>query len=89
MLDEGENHLLLDEEIPIDQPVRLIHGQCDEDVPWETSLTIARQLRSKNVEVQLVKSGDHRLSGTDDLERLIFSVGRLREQLLQVADAGT
>ncbi len=87
MLEEGDKHLLLQGEIAIDLPVRLIHGQGDADVPWETSLTIARQLRSDDVEVHLVKSGDHRLSGDRDLRRLLFTVGRLRDQLLGVTDA--
>ena len=81
MLEEGESHLLLQDDIPIDLPVRLIHGQRDADVPWETSLTIARQLHSEDVEVQLVKVGDHRLSEPRDLLRLLGTVGRLRARL--------
>jgi pimeloyl-ACP methyl ester carboxylesterase len=89
MLEEGDSHLLLNSEIAIDLPVRLIHGQRDADVPWEHSLTIASQLRSDDVEVQLVKDGDHRLSTPRDLERLVLTVARLREQLLEASDAAT
>ena len=81
MLDDGREHLLLDREITINAPVRLIHGQLDEDVPWECSLQIARQLHSKDVEIQLVKSGDHRLSETEDLQRLLQTVHHLRDTL--------
>jgi dipeptidyl aminopeptidase/acylaminoacyl peptidase len=77
MLDEGREHLLLDKEIAVDVPVRLLHGQCDEDVPWQHSLTIAEQLRSVDVEVLLVKSGDHRLSEPQDMHRLTETVGQL------------
>jgi len=77
LLEEGRNHLLLDAEILIDAPVRLIHGQCDEDVPWEHSLLIANRLRSNDVEVQLIKSGDHRLSEPADLQRLMQTIGSL------------
>jgi pimeloyl-ACP methyl ester carboxylesterase len=83
MLEEGENHLLLEAGIPLDLPVRLIHGQQDEDVPWQLSLTLAERLRSADVEVQLVKSGDHRLSETADLQRLRVTV----EQMLQEVEA--
>ena len=69
--------------------MRLIHGQCDEDVPWETSLTIARCLRSDDVEVQLVKAGDHRLSGEDDIRRLIRTVNQLRRQLVEAPGGAT
>ena len=87
LLEEGDDHLLLETGIPIEVPLRLIHGQCDEDVPWEISLNIARQLDGDDVEVQLVKSGDHRLSGESDLQRLVATVSRLRGQLLEVTDA--
>ena len=81
MLDEGREHLLLQREIAIAAPVRLIHGQRDEDVPWECSLQIARQLQSKDVQVQLVKAGDHRLSEPEDLQRLLQTIFHLRETL--------
>ena len=81
MLDEGEGHLLLDREIGIKAPVRLIHGQRDADVPWQCSLQIAEKLQSEDVEVQLVKSGDHRLSGPEDLRRLRNTIYHLRETI--------
>ncbi len=77
LLDEGRDHLLLQRQIPIDVPVRLVHGQRDEDVPWQHSLTIAEKLRSADVEVQLLKSGDHRLSEPDQLQALLVTVEQL------------
>lgn len=77
MLEEGRAHLLLGMEIAVDLPVRLIQGQCDEDVPWQIALEIADRLRSADVEVQLVKSGDHRLSEPADLQRLRVAVEQL------------
>ena len=81
LLDEGRDHLLLRDEIPLDCPVRLIHGTDDRDVPWQTSLTLAEKLRSTNVETLFVKNGDHRLSEPPDLDRLCRTVGRLLDQL--------
>lgn len=79
LLEEGKQHCLLQaDNIAIDLPVRLLHGQCDDDVPWERSLALAEKLASSDVEVQLVKDGDHRLSRPADLERL----GRTLEALL-------
>jgi len=77
LLDEGREHLLLQREIPIEVPVRLIHGQRDEDVPWQLALTLAEQLHSADVVVELVKSGEHRLSGSQDLQRLLNTLEQL------------
>ena len=77
MLEEGTAHLVLEREIPLQLPVRLIHGQRDEDVPWALSLTLAERLRSDDVEVQLVKNGDHRLSEPADLQRLVRTLQQL------------
>jgi pimeloyl-ACP methyl ester carboxylesterase len=53
--------------VPITVPVRLLHGQQDPDVPWELSLRTAAALTGQDVEVTLVKDGDHRLSRPQDL----------------------
>jgi pimeloyl-ACP methyl ester carboxylesterase len=57
--------------IPIDCPVRLLHGQCDADVPWDISMHIASRLRSSDVQVTLIKDGDHRLSRDQDIRLLL------------------
>lgn len=67
LIEEGRRHLLLDRPIPIRCPVRLLHGQRDPDVPWETSLRVAERVESSDVQVVLVKDGDHRLSRAEDL----------------------
>jgi pimeloyl-ACP methyl ester carboxylesterase len=77
LIEEGAVHLLLGAQIPIDLKVRLIQGQRDEDVPWELALSLAEKLRSTDVEVQLVKEGDHRLSEPEDLRRLLVTVEQL------------
>lgn len=78
LLEEGGEHCLLNQEtIAIDLPVRLLHGQRDEDVPWKRSLTLVDKLASENVELLLIKDGDHRLSGPRDLQRLFSTVETL------------
>ena len=77
LLDEGDDHILLDNEIPLSVPIRLIHGLLDEDVPWQTALRIMEKVTSDDVEVQFVKAGDHRLSNDDDIARLTRTVGTL------------
>ncbi|MGF1605843.1 MAG: alpha/beta fold hydrolase [Rhodothalassiaceae bacterium] len=70
LIEDGRQHLLLGNPIDLDLPVRLIHGQRDEDVPWQMSLDLARAIRGEDVTVTLVKAGDHRLSTPADLTRL-------------------
>ena len=81
LVEEGRQHLLLQDMIPLTCPVRLIHGQKDPDVPWQTALRIAECLAGTDVEVILVKDGEHRLSEPSDLVRLDAVVGRLSDQL--------
>ena len=73
----GQSNLRLTGQIGIDCPVRLIHGQNDPDVPWETSLKLAAALRSADVQTICVKDGDHRLSRDQDIALLIDVVGKL------------
>jgi pimeloyl-ACP methyl ester carboxylesterase len=73
----GQDNLRLTGEIVVDCPVRLLHGQSDPDVPWETSLRLATALRSSNVQTLLIKDGDHRLSRDADITLLIDTVAKL------------
>jgi pimeloyl-ACP methyl ester carboxylesterase len=70
LIEDGRNHLLLSSPIALDCPVRLLQGQADPDVPWEMALRIADQVDSADVQVTLVKDGDHRLSRPQDLALL-------------------
>ncbi|TDG12082.1 alpha/beta hydrolase [Seongchinamella unica] len=82
LLEEGSQHCLLQQDrIAIAQPVRLLHGQRDDDVPWERSLLLAEKLASEDVEIQLVKDGDHRLSRPRDLQRLQRTIAALLESI--------
>ena len=77
---DGQANRLMGDEIALDCPVRLIHGQCDPDVPWEVSLRLASALRSSDVQVTLLKDGDHRLSRDEDIALLLRIVAALAEQ---------
>lgn len=74
---DGEANKLLDREIPIDCPVRLLHGEGDPDVPWDISLRLSTDLRASDVQVTLIKDGDHRLSREKDIALLLRTVEAL------------
>jgi len=67
---DAERHLQLGDTIELTAKVRLLHGQRDADVPWGTSLRLADALRSDDIQVTLVKDGDHRLSREQDIALL-------------------
>ena len=77
----GKANRQLADVIPLDCPVRLLHGQQDPDVPWDISVQLAARLRSDDVQVTLIKDGDHRLSRDQDIALLIATVDQLLERL--------
>ncbi|MFC3097983.1 alpha/beta fold hydrolase [Alteraurantiacibacter palmitatis] len=74
---DGERLKLLDTPIALTCPVRLIYGQEDADVPPALSLRLAAALRSEDVQVTLVKGGDHRLSRAGDIALLLRTLASL------------
>lgn len=79
LIADGAACRLLPGPIAIDCPVRLLHGQADHDVPWQLSMDVAAALRSSDVQVTLVKDGDHRLSRDAELELLSATLDSLPE----------
>lgn len=81
LIEDCRKCLVLRSPMKISIPVRLIHGQRDMDVPWTTASRLAETLTSDDVDVLLVKDGDHRLSRPHDLQRLCQIVDSLLFQL--------
>ena len=77
LIEDGRRHLLLGSGIKLRSPVRLLHGQADADVPWETALRLAQQIESEDGQVTLVKDATHRLSRPGDLLLLRTTVAGL------------
>ncbi len=70
LIEESAKHHVLDNPIPIHCPIRLLHGMNDSDVPWQQSIKLMNALESKDVQINLVKNGNHRFSRPDNLEVL-------------------
>ena len=80
LFDEARSHLLLHKKIPVNCPVRLIHGKRDPDVPWQKSEKIRQQLAAPDVKVIFVEDGDHRLSREEDLKLIDQTLAELSHQ---------
>lgn len=81
LIEDGRNHLLMRGPINIPCPVRLIYGMADRDVPWSLSCDLAERLTSDDVQIRLIKNGDHRLSSGPDVELLWLTCDGLRTAL--------
>jgi pimeloyl-ACP methyl ester carboxylesterase len=77
LIEEGRAHLL--EGHPFDPgcPVRILQGMRDPDVPWRHALALVDLLTSADLELTLIKDGDHRLSAPQDLQRLTSAIAAL------------
>lgn len=80
LIEEGRRHLIGTGPLDLDVPVRILQGMRDPDVPWGHALDLVERLRSDDVELTLVKDGDHRLSREQDLRRLESTVAALVAQ---------
>ena len=63
----------------VDCPVRLIHGDCDEDVPLDVAFRLKDRLRSADVQVTVVKGGGHRLSAPHEIDLILRTAAALVE----------
>ena len=70
LIEDGRKHLVLKDGVPFQGPVRILQGMADEDVPWDHAMRTAEAFASDDVEIYLTKTGDHRLSTDQDLDRL-------------------
>ena len=77
--ESGQRLLLLKREIAIDCPVRLVHGDADRDVPIEVAIKLKQQLRSADVQLDILKGGGHRLSEPGEIEAIVRAVAALLE----------
>ncbi|MBO1079136.1 alpha/beta hydrolase [Roseomonas haemaphysalidis] len=84
LLADGRAQSVLDRPLPFAGPVRLLQGMRDAEVPWSTAPDIAAHLDAADVQVTLIKEGDHRLSRPEDLLLLEETL----ESLFRTLDGG-
>ena len=75
----GQELLLLANEIAIDCPVRLVHGEADPDVPLAIAFRTMGALRSADIQLLVLKGGGHRLSEPREIDAILRTVAGLLE----------
>lgn len=77
LIEDGRSNCLLGRPVELDIPVRILQGMLDDAVPWQHALRICEALTGDDVQVNLIKNGDHRLSTPDQLVMLCQTVNTL------------
>lgn len=77
----GAAHRLLNSSIDLTIPIRLVHGELDEDVGLGVTLQLLRELRSSDVQLRLIKNGGHRLSEPHEIHAILVELHGLMERI--------
>ena len=77
--ESGQQNLLLDKQIAIDCPVRLVHGDADREVPLDVAYRTLRAVRSADVQLKVLKGAGHRLSDPREIDAILRTVAELLE----------
>ena len=77
--ESGQRLRLLDGDIEIGCPVRLLHGEVDHEVPLDVGFRLMRRLRSSDVQLNVLKGGGHRLSEPHEIRAILATVAALLE----------
>ena len=77
--ESGQRLVLLERPIGIDCPVRLLHGEADQEVPLEVAFRLMAKLRSSDVQLNVLKGGGHRLSEPDEIRAILGTLDALLE----------
>ena len=72
---------LLNQPIMVQCPVRLVHGDKDEDVPIGVAFKLLEDLHSADVQLTIIKWGDHRLSKPHEIETIVRTIVTIAERM--------
>ncbi|MEG6508288.1 alpha/beta hydrolase [Methyloligella sp. 2.7D] len=81
LIEEGRTHLLAGSRFDPKCPVRILQGMEDPDVPWRHALALVEILAGGDVELDLIKDADHRLSRPQDIARLTRTIEGVLEEI--------
>jgi len=79
--ESGQRLRLLEADIAIEAPVRLLHGEADQEVPLDVAFRLMRRLRSSDVQLNVLKGSHHRLSEPHEIRAILDTVEKLLEPI--------
>jgi dipeptidyl aminopeptidase/acylaminoacyl peptidase len=82
LIEDGRQHLRLRSPLAITQPVRLLHGINDTEVPWQTAVRLSNCLESNDVLLHFDKAATHRFSEPAQLQSIQAVLEQLTTQIL-------
>ena len=71
LLTSGTACNVLGKTLPLECPVRLLHGTADNDVPWSLSERLLACFASDDAQLLLLKGADHRFSKPRELDVIL------------------
>jgi len=77
----GAAHRLLYSPIDLVIPIRLVHGELDEDVPMGVPIKLLADLRSSDVQLRIIKGAGHRLSEPHEIHAILTELVGLVERI--------
>jgi pimeloyl-ACP methyl ester carboxylesterase len=79
--ESGAGHRLLYSPIDLIIPIRLVHGEQDQEVPMGVPIKLMADLRSADVQLRLIKNGGHRLSEPHEIHAILVELHGLMERI--------
>ena len=70
LYEDGKDNLVFSAPLKLDIPVRILQGMKDVSVPWQHAARLAEHIDGQDVQMTMIKEGDHRLSTEADLVML-------------------
>jgi pimeloyl-ACP methyl ester carboxylesterase len=79
--ESGAAHRLLNNMIDLIIPIRLVHGEHDQEVHLGVPLKLMADLRSSDVQLRVIKNGGHRLSEPHEIHAILVELHGLLERI--------
>jgi len=74
LIEDGRQHLVLRESLPLPFPVRLLQGSEDEDVDVAVGLRLLAHAGGADIRLTIVKGADHRFSSPANLAHIAAAI---------------